>query len=86
MAGFTKNDLLYIEKYKWEKTEITDEFTVLDRTNGYHVLHFANFYARKFFQSPLKGDLHKIEYMLAYRVPPDLDNKNYITSFINSNW
>lgn len=86
MAGFTKNDLLYFEKYRWDPIDVTEDFTVLDRKNGHQVLHFANSYARQFFETPLKGDLHKIEYMLAYRVPQDLENKTYITTFISNNW
>jgi hypothetical protein len=86
MAGFTKNDLLYIERYEWNQVEIIEDFMMLDRNNGHQVLHFANSYAKKFFHTPLKGDLHKIEYMLAYRVPQDLENKTYIATFINSNW
>ena len=85
MANYTKNDLLYFEKYRWDNKDAADT-KLLDRSNGYEVLDFANCYARKFFESPLKGDLHKIEYMLAYRVPQDLKQKTYITNFISSNW
>lgn len=86
MSEFTKSDLLYIEKYTWKQKETEQDTLLLDRSNGHEVLSFANSYAKRYFQSPLKGDLHKIEYMLAYRVPGDLDNRSYIASFINSNW
>lgn len=86
MAGFTKNDLLYFEKYRWDPIDITEDFTVLDRTNGNHILHFANTYTQRFFPTPLKGDLHKIEYMLAYKVPESLIEKTIIATYINNNW
>lgn len=85
MTDFTKTDLLYFERYTWKDKNSFDSET-LDKNDGYEVLEFAAYFVAKHFEHPLKGDLHKIEYMLAFRVPEQMMAVNEISDFILKNW
>jgi hypothetical protein len=85
MNAYTKDDMLYPETYTWDYREEMNTIEI-DKRNGYEVLYYANYYVEKFYGFPLKGDLHKIEHMLRFRVPKKMVAISEITQYIYDNW
>ena len=92
--SYTKSQMLYSEDdhYKWKATgndnpNIThgSDSVLLNRREGYEVLHFINGIAKKLPDQTVET-YRKLEHMIRYTVPQDIRSHKKITDWIFNNW
>lgn len=96
---YNKADMLYDNGsyYKWSARADHDnpyytrgqDYTQLNRTEGYEVLYFINHLGEKHWPANSRPNLatyQKIERMIRYSVPGDIRTHAKIAEWIVSNW
>jgi len=92
MWEFTKEDMFYQLLYNWQRDGDNGPYTgnidpvLLNRSEGYEVLDFANnFLYNNVFISGV-SDLHKLEKLLRNKVPQEEVMKDAITKILLEKW
>ena len=91
MADFKKGDLYYTD-YDWKASDGDNariigfpDNILLNRREGYEVLHFLNRYMTKKGWS-LKDSLHKLEQAIRNRLPSEIRSHKNVNEWLDNNF